>query len=49
MTCTISLLNFPVAEFIVPEWGDKVNSALGWSYRLARLHGLADQYDKLMP
>ena len=28
----------PVAEFIVPDWGDKVNSGIGLSYRPARLH-----------
>jgi hypothetical protein len=27
-----------VAEFIVPDWGDKVNSVNGLRYRPARLH-----------
>jgi hypothetical protein len=31
----------PVAEFIDPDWEDKVNSSIGLSYRSARLHGLA--------
>ncbi len=37
------------AKFIVPDWGDKVNSGL--SYRAARLlvHGLAGPYDNPMP
>jgi hypothetical protein len=49
MTCRVSPLNFPVAESIVPEWGDNVNSGIGWPYRPARLHGLAGRYDKLLP
>jgi hypothetical protein len=28
----------PVAFFIVPDWGDKVDSGIGMSYRHARLH-----------
>ncbi len=32
----------PVAKFIVSDWGDKVNSGIGLSYRPARLHWLAD-------
>ncbi len=28
----------PVAKFIVPDKGDKVNYGIGLSYRLARLH-----------
>ncbi len=35
----------PVAECIDPDWGDKVDSDIGLSYRLARLHGLAGRYD----
>jgi hypothetical protein len=27
----------PVAKFIVPDWGDKVDSGIGLSYRPARL------------
>ncbi len=30
----------PVAEFIDPDWGQKVNSGIGMSFRPARLHGL---------
>jgi hypothetical protein len=29
-----------LAKFIDPDWEDKVNSGIGWSYRLARLHRL---------
>ncbi len=36
------------AEFIVPDSGDKVNSRIGLSYRPARLHRLAGQYDNHM-
>ncbi len=35
----------PVAKFIVPDWGDKVDSGIGLSYRRARLHRLAGLYD----
>ncbi len=38
-----------VAEFINPDWGDKVNFGIGLSYRPARLHGLAGRYDNPMP
>ncbi len=34
-----------MAEFIDPDWGDKVNSGIGLSYRPARPHGLAGQYE----
>jgi hypothetical protein len=40
---------YPVAEFIDPDWGDKVNSGTGLSYRPARRHGLAGRYDKPKP
>jgi hypothetical protein len=30
----------PEAKFKVPDWGDKVNSGIGLSYRPARLHRL---------
>ncbi len=30
-----------VAKFIFPDWGDKVNTGIGVSYRPDRLHGLA--------
>jgi hypothetical protein len=30
-----------VAKFFVPDWGDKVDSGIGLSYRAARLHRLA--------
>ncbi len=39
----------PETEFIDPDWGDKVNSGIGLSYRPARLHWLADRYDNPMP
>ncbi len=32
------IFNLPVAKFVIPGWGDKVNSAIGLSYRPARLH-----------
>ncbi len=35
----------PVAKFIVPDWGDKVDSGIGLSYRPARQHLLAGRYD----
>jgi hypothetical protein len=39
-----------VAEFIVADWGDKVNSGTGLFYRPARLQRLAGRYDNnLMP
>ncbi len=39
-----------VAKFIVPDWGDKVDSGIGLSYRPARrLHRLAGRYDHPMP
>ncbi len=37
-------LLYSEAEFIVPDWGDKVNSGIGLSYRPARLHRLAGRY-----
>ncbi len=36
-----------VAKFIVSDWGDKVGSGIGFSYRPARLHRLAGRYDNL--
>jgi hypothetical protein len=43
----------PVVEFIVPEWGDKVDYGIGLSYRPARLYILhrllAGQYDNPLP
>jgi hypothetical protein len=41
---------YTVAEFIDPDWGDKVNSGpMGLSYRPARLHWLAGRFDNPMP
>jgi hypothetical protein len=40
---------YSVAKFIVPDWEDKVNSGIGLSYRQARLHRLAGQYDNPKP
>ncbi len=42
-TCSQSI----VVEFIDSDWGDKVNSGIGLSYRPARLHWLASRYDNL--
>jgi hypothetical protein len=36
------------AKFLVPDWGDIVDSGIGLSYRPARLHRLAGRYDKPM-
>jgi hypothetical protein len=38
-----------VANFLVPDWGDKVDSGIGLSYGTARLHRLAGRYDNAMP
>jgi hypothetical protein len=46
-----SVLTFPpdtVVEFIVPEWGDKVDSGIGLTYRSASLCSLAGRYDNPM-
>jgi hypothetical protein len=37
------------AQFLVLDWGNKVDSGKGWSYRPTRLHMLAGWYDKPMP
>jgi hypothetical protein len=38
------------AQFIVPDWGDKVDYTIGLSYRPVRLHHrLAGRYDNTMP
>jgi hypothetical protein len=43
-------LREPVAKFLIPDWWDKVDSGIGFSYRPARLHGrLAGQYNNPMP
>ncbi len=34
-----------VAKFIVPDWGDKVDSGTGLSYWSARLHREVGRYD----
>jgi hypothetical protein len=48
--CQCQSRNSPVAEFVDTDWGDKVKSGIGLSYRpAARLHGLAGRYDTLMP
>jgi hypothetical protein len=36
----LHICSTPVAEFIDPDWGDKVDSGIALSYRSARLHGL---------
>jgi hypothetical protein len=38
MVCKYSEILYPVAKFIVPDWGDKVDSGIGLSYRPAKLH-----------
>ncbi len=38
-----------IAKFIVPDWGDKVDSGIGLSYRPAGLHRLTGRYDYPMP
>jgi hypothetical protein len=39
----------PVAEFIDPDCGDKVNFGMNLPYRPARHHGPAGRYDNSMP
>jgi hypothetical protein len=39
----------PEAQFIVPDWGNKVDYGIGLSYRPVRLHTLAVRYDYPMP
>jgi hypothetical protein len=40
-----------IAEFAVPDWGDKVDSGIGLSYLPATgyTHRLVGRYDNLMP
>ncbi len=45
----LQLEEYAVTKFIVPDWGDKVDSGMGLSYRPARLHRLAGRYDNPMP
>jgi hypothetical protein len=42
-------ISYTVVKFIVPDWGDKVNSGIGLSCRPARLHRLAGRYGNLTP
>jgi hypothetical protein len=37
----------PIAKFIVPDWGVKVDSGIGLLYRHARLHRQEGRYDNL--
>jgi hypothetical protein len=39
----------PVAQFLVPDWGYIVDSAIGLSYQPAGLHRLEGRYDNAMP
>ncbi len=39
----------PVAKFKVPDWGDKVDTGIGFLYRPVRLQRLAGRYDNPMP
>ncbi len=41
----LQLEEYAVAKFIVPDWGDKVDSGMGLTYRAARLHRLAGRYE----
>jgi hypothetical protein len=41
--------NNTVAKFLVPDWGELVDSGIGLSYRSAGLHKLAGRYDNPMP
>ncbi len=43
------MTNRAVAKFIVPNWGDKVDSGVGLSYLPASLCSLAGRYDNPMP
>jgi hypothetical protein len=43
------MLFLPVAKFIVPDWGDKVDSGIELSYLTARLHRRTRRYDHPMP
>ncbi len=36
------------AQFLVPDWRDKVDYGIGLSYRPAKLHRLAGRYDNPM-
>jgi hypothetical protein len=47
LSCVLQLEEYAVAKFIVPDWGDKVDSGIGLSYRPARLHRLAARYDTI--
>jgi hypothetical protein len=38
-----------VSKFIVPDWGDKVNSGIGLSYWPARRNRPAGRYDNPIP
>ncbi len=42
------MYNSPEAQFIVPDWGDKVDHGIGLSYRHVRLQKAACQYDNPM-
>jgi hypothetical protein len=44
---SVTLVSMNVAKFLVPDWGEIVDSGIGLSYRQARLHVLAGRYDNL--
>ncbi len=44
--CIPALYRVPIHS---PEWGDKVDYYIGFSYRPVRLHRLAGRYDNPMP
>ncbi len=47
--CEEQCRDYAVAKFIVSDWGNKVDSGIGLSYRPATLHRLAGRYDNPMP
>jgi hypothetical protein len=44
-TCLCHSYLHPDAKFVVPDWGDIVDSDIGLSCRSDRLHRLAGRYD----
>ncbi len=48
--CSTVSMHWSEAQFIVPDWGDKVEFGIGLSYRPARLtYRLAGRYDHTIP
>jgi hypothetical protein len=44
-----SIFKHAIAKFLVPDWGDIVDSGIELSYRPARLHRMAGRYDNPTP